>query len=222
MLKAKFKIGIIGGAGPTAGAYLFQKIIAICQKKYSCIHDGDFPHIILLNYPFNDMLGENFDRKLVKDQLEECFISLVQNKVKIAAIACNTLHSFLPSQIDTLNLVHIIEETRDFLVKHKWSNPLILCSSTAAKNGLHANYFECTYANLSTQKKIDDLIDAVTAGCCLKEASVHLSSLIENERPIVLGCTELSVIQETHPLRSLKVCNPNEILAEKICELTFV
>lgn len=221
MLKNKFKIGIVGGAGPTAGSFLFQKIIEICQKKYACYKDNDFPYIMLLNYPFNDMLGEDFDRSVIQNQLNECLRCFEQNDIRIAAIACNTLHSFLPPQINNFNLVHIIKETRDFLKINKWSNPLILCSTTAAKNKLHAHYFECTYANLSIQKKIDDLIDAVTAGCCLREASLKLSDLIEKDGPVVLGCTELSVVHEAHPLQFSKVCNPSEILAQKICELTF-
>ena len=72
-----------------------------------------------------------------------------------------------------------------------------------------------------TQGKIDALINEVTAGCCLKEASLRLSSLLKGESEVVLGCTELSVIHETIPLDHLHVCNPNQIVAEKMCELAF-
>lgn len=217
----QFPIGIIGGAGPTAGGYLFQKIIHICQEKYNCQKDADFPYLILLSYPFVDMLGENVNRQQVSEQLDRCVQNLIANKVAIAAIACNTLHGFLSSRMDNLQLVHFIEETKQYLHKKGWNNPLILCSSTAAQSKLHSSYFSCRYPDNVTQDKIDALINEVTAGCCLKVASSQLSSLIDEESAVVLGCTELSVIHETVPLDHLQVCNPNQIVAEKICELTF-
>ncbi len=67
-----YSIGIIGGAGPMAGALLFKKIIARCQKKYNCVHDEDFPEIILLNVPFAQMLKQNTkyqNELMVREQL---------------------------------------------------------------------------------------------------------------------------------------------------------
>ncbi len=221
MNSKKSTIGIIGGAGPTAGGYLFQKIIEVSQEKYSCERDAEFPYIFLVSYPFADMLGENVDRETVKGQLAECLQTLIKNQISVAAIACNTLHGFLPSEIEGIQLVHIIDETRKYLEQRNWHTPRILCSSTSAKTRLHASYFPCLYPDTSTQKMIDDLIDEVTAGCCLKEASSRLCGLVDSEEAVVLGCTELSVIHEAEPLSHAKVCNPNQVIAERICELTF-
>ena len=191
------------------------------QKKYRCKRDAEFPQVLLLSYPFADMLGEDVHRELVTEQVEECLQMLIANKVAVAAIACNTLHGFLPSKINGLQLVHIIEETKRYLEEREWRNPRILCSSTSAKTGLHANFFPCLYPDLSIQKKIDDLIEQVTEGCCLKEASSRLCELTNKDEVVVLGCTELSAIHESEPLSHSKICNPNQIIAEKICELTF-
>lgn len=221
MLNVKPTVGIIGGAGPTAGGYLFQKVIEVSQEKYGCKRDEEFPHVFLLSYPFTDMLGENVDRKLVESQLASCFAVLADNKVSVAAIACNTLHGFLPSQVEGLQFVHIVEETKRYLEERDWRNPRILCSSTAAKTRLHASHFPCFYPDPSIQKKIDDLIDEVTAGCCMKDASERLSLLIDQDEAVVLGCTELSVIHETEPLTHPMVCNPNQVVAERLCDLTF-
>ena len=56
---SKVTIGIIGGAGPMAGAIVMENIIEICQKKYLCRHDYDFPKIILVSVPFAQMLKPN-------------------------------------------------------------------------------------------------------------------------------------------------------------------
>lgn len=154
--------------------------------------------------------------------MDRCIQKLIANKVAVAAIACNTLHGFLPSKTEGLKLVHFIEETKQYLVRKRWDNPLILCSSTASRSRLHASYFSCRYPDAAIQSTVDNLIREVTAGCCLKEASLRLSSAIGEEATVVLGCTELSVIHESVPLNHLKVCNPNQIVAEKICELALV
>src|SRR5690242_12952717 len=101
-------VGIIGGAGPMAGALLFQKIVQMCQAQYGCKEDADFPEITLFSYPFLDMLrnvGFN-ERKKLQEQLQECFVRFA--KMNIVAIACNTLHEFLPAR--PVSLVHMIEE----------------------------------------------------------------------------------------------------------------
>jgi len=58
-----FDIGIIGGAGPLAGALLFEQIIEICQKDYGCIRDFDFPSINLVSFPFSEMLCGDVDQE---------------------------------------------------------------------------------------------------------------------------------------------------------------
>lgn len=51
------RVGIIGGAGHKAGLFLVQRIVTLCQEKYGCWQDADFPQMTLLNIPFQDMLG---------------------------------------------------------------------------------------------------------------------------------------------------------------------
>ncbi len=92
------RIGIIGGAGPWVGGLLFQKIVQVLQEKYGCREDQDFPYMMLLSYPFADMLKKPDDAaqcEIVRNQLKDCFQTLVDNKIDYAVIACNTLHRVL-------------------------------------------------------------------------------------------------------------------------------
>lgn len=50
-------IGIIGGAGPMASCLLNQYLVEICQQKYGCVEDRDFPRIITYSFPFSSMLN---------------------------------------------------------------------------------------------------------------------------------------------------------------------
>ncbi len=54
-------IGIIGGAGPLAGALLLERILILSGSEYGCYKDADFPEVILLSFPFSEMLTPERD-----------------------------------------------------------------------------------------------------------------------------------------------------------------
>ncbi len=45
-------IGIVGGAGPLAGAALLERIFSLSGSLYGCYKDADFPKVLLLSFPF--------------------------------------------------------------------------------------------------------------------------------------------------------------------------
>ncbi len=232
------RVGIIGGAGPMAGALLFQKIIQICQKRYSCQADADFPSIMLLSYPFAQML-QNPDRTqktLLKEQLNECLFNFLRNDIEVAAIACNTLHEFLdPSITKPRSFLHMIEETAWMLKQNQIENTLVLCSTTAAECQLHKKYFDCQYPSQAFQTQVQSCIDQILAGKQSKEdaqalvnqLNAYLAEQGDAKIGLVLGCTEFSVFNEQFPLllngldTRFCVVDPNQIVAEKICRLVF-
>lgn len=223
------KVAIIGGAGPMAGALLFGKIIHICQEAYGCKNDEDFPCIMLYSYPFSDMLKSSFNRPLITNQLGVSFDYLRKNGFEIAVIACNTLHAFLEKgQTKNLSFVHLIQETGSYL---QGDQALVLCTSTSAKSQVHKKAFPCNYPESSFQKFMDRLIDKILAGKQTKEDARILSEAVNaiqgDVKGIVLGCTELSVLNEQFPLKSnglnerFFVADPNQIAAEKLCKIVF-
>lgn len=203
-----------------AGALLFEKIMQICQEKYGCCRDADFPYAFLMNYPFEEMLTEGKNERLLEKQLEECFGCFLNNGVSVAAIACNTLHAFLPSIPRHIHLIHMIEETAVFIREKGWKRPLILCTSTSAEARLHERFFPCRYPDPSLQAEIDTLIDRILAEECLKKCAGRLNSLCGDET-IVLGCTELSLLNERAKLNFKNLCDPNTLVADQICHLIF-
>lgn len=218
------KIGIIGGAGPLAGALLFQKIIKILQNTYHCHLDADFPYIFLLNYPFSDLLHSP-DRAIVQKQLKEAFDLLKDNKVEIAAIACNTLHEFLEEEL-SVPIVHLIAQTGNYLKNNSLPPPLVLCSTTSAECKLHQKYFPCTYPIPSDQEKIQDLIDDILTGQHIYDdvlAFIALLNKHKDQTNILLGCTEFSLLFEEFPFHKhgldshFTVVDPNEIVARELC-----
>lgn len=230
-------LGIIGGAGPMAGVLLLQKIIQICQEKYHCQEDDDFPYIVLLSYPFTDSLISEDNANLAKRQLTTCLKRLDEDGVKIVAIACNTLHEYLDGSAYNFQFVHMIQETAKVIHLHPVTESFVLCSMTAARCKLHQKYFNCIYPDEDLQLEIYKLMNKILAGNHCREDSIQLAAqlnaqlaLIENKDNnvgLVLGCTEFSVLNNQFPLhlhgidKRFTIFDPNQIVAEKICELIF-
>ena len=231
-------IGIVGGAGPMAGVLLFQKIVQICQQKYGCKVDADFPAITLHSYPFLDMLqGVDAAKiKLLQKQVDECFFKLLQSGSRIVAIACNTLHEFLPQTLpDSIAFVHMIAETAKVLQNSQIQKAFVLASTTSVRCRLHTKYFECEYPEDELQVELQKLIDKILAGKQCKKDAEQLAELVNAQLKskrtekiaVVLGCTEFSIFNEEFPLQlngleaAFTVFDPNEVVAEQICKQVF-
>lgn len=230
---SRFRIGIIGGAGPMAGSLLFQEIVKTLQSLYGCLNDGDFPFFLHISYPFEDMLKASLKKESkIKEQLNECFHLLQNNDIQLGVIACNTLHAFLGSEKPrTFRLVHMIEALGNVFKPD--TVPLVLCSKTSADIELHRFYFPCLYPEPSFQTFLEQLINRILGGQYSVNDSITLSALLNQffqshsilSKSVVLGCTEFSVLNNTFPLKghgldpSINIIDSNQVAARTLCEI---
>ncbi len=217
-------LGIIGGAGPMAGILVMRKIIETCQKKHGCFKDSDYPKIILLNIPFAEMLNPDSASQQegkVSRQLREAIDFLRGSGAGAICIACNTLHGFLG---DCPSLVNLVKETNAYIAEKPFNHVLTLCTKTSVRK----NIYGCAskqYPDMKNQALVDQIIESVLRGKYSNTESLQLerviiSSLEKNPQidAILLGCTELSVLHESFPIRLPGICliNPVEILLKKL------
>lgn len=229
--KRKKTIGIIGGAGPMAGVLLMQKIITICQKKYKCINDFDFPKIILLSYPFAEMLKPlsfKQDEKRVAKQLKEAIDFLSNSGMDYITIACNTLHGFINEPYGN-KLINLITETKSFLLEQNLSKVLVLCTKTSKLKGLY-NFAKTKFLSPKDLQWIEGLIKKILSGIfsfqdrkCLENFILSSIKKDPNIDGILLGCTELSVLMDNVSRNNpkIKIIDPPEIVSNKLCKLVF-
>ncbi|CUI17414.1 Asp/Glu/Hydantoin racemase family protein [Candidatus Protochlamydia naegleriophila] len=212
-------IGIIGGAGPLAGAFLLERVLTLAGKKYGCYRDADFPKVFLISFPFSEMLTPTFDAAKVRRELRDCLDQLLQNGASILAIACNTLHAFLDDE-DELDLIHL---PRVLATEVTDVEPLVLCTSTSAQFGLHRRFFACRYPDSTTQKKVDQMIDQILKGEERQKIVEELKELLQSQdaKAIILGCTELSLFTAQLSLPNKLIIDPLEVVANKILEKSF-
>lgn len=211
-------IGILGGAGPLAGAYLLERVVSLASSEYNCVKDADFPEIVTLSYPFSDMLSPAIDACQIQNELSRCLKRLEANGAHVLAIACNTLHAFLKEEF--LSLIQLPE-----VIAREVQNqvPLVLCTSTSMKCALHRKYFACKFPTSLMQEKIDEIIESILAGGNLSNIAKKLVKILEEEasRSIVLGCTELSLLTRYLPKSDLIFIDPIELISKRILELSF-
>lgn len=214
-------IGIIGGAGPMAGAYLLERVLTLSSKVYGCYRDADFPKIMLINYPFTEMLTETIDVTQIQSELSECLNQLRTNEAAVLAIACNTLHAFLREQDRQSDLIHLPCAIAEEIPKK--DKPLVFCTSISAQFALHKKFFACDYPEPKTQAEIDHLIDLVLQRVDMKIVQDKLENLIKTQaaKTIVLGCTELSLFTPYLSVPYKLILDPLEVAANKILEKSF-
>jgi aspartate racemase len=215
-------IGIIGGAGPLAGAFLLERVISLAMNMYGCYRDSDFPEIFLISFPFSEMLSPAIEKSKLQNELKHCFKQLRQSGATILALACNTLHAFLDEQEDLsdfISLPHVVAEAVPLS-----ENPLVLCTSTSVQFGLHQQFFPCHYPDNLTQKQVDGMIDHILMGKDSQQMIESLKELIQAQtaKTIVLGCTELSLFSSELILNNKLIIDPLEIIANKIIETSFL
>jgi len=214
-------IGIVGGAGPLAGATLLERVLKLSGSVYGCYKDADFPKVILLSYPFSEMLTLEMNIPQLRKELGNCLKQLRQSGADILAIACNTLHTFLDVNEDVSDLVHLPQVLSQEIPVE--TIPLVLCTSTSMQFGLHKQYFPCVYPDSRTQFQVDQLIEQILKGADRLSVIQELQDILQTQTAstIILGCTELSIYSKEISLADKLIIDPLEIVANKILEKSF-
>ena len=217
----KCDIGIIGGTGPIAGRLFFDLIIAWYQREKNAWQDRDFPSIMMISYPFSDMLSESHNSQSVSNELKAV---IAEMSSKFFIIACNTLHYYGDDKLSKENWIHLMKTTAEALSQNRSEDPpLVLCTTTSRKNVLHQSYFNCVYPRIELQSKIDHLIETILKGKQgIKEAEFLKQLIHEESKPfqkVVLGCTELSLLVAEFSIKDRKIIDPAVLATEKVCLL---
>lgn len=215
-------IGIIGGAGPLAGAFLLERILFLSGKKYGCYRDSDFPKVFLISFPFSEMLCPNMDVAKLRKELSQCLEQLRKNGASVLAIACNTLHAFLDEKEAQSDLVHLPRTLAEEV--SLINEPLVFCTSTSIRFGLHKQFFPCAYPDVETQQEVDGIIDQILKGVDRSVILGKIEKLLQKQpaSTIILGCTELSLFSSQLSVPNKLIIDPLEVMANKILEKCFL
>ena len=212
---SKKKLGIIGGLGPAASVFFYNRITE--HTVASC--DQEHLDIILLSHATlpdrTAVIESGEDEELIR-LLDEDLKTLESLGVSNIAIPCNTSHYFY-DQIQScvsIPIIHMIHESVRYASENRPNVKKIgiMATDGTVETGLY--HKECEAFGIipyspseERQKDVMSLIyDDIKSG---KEADVSkfervMEEFVANECDVVLlACTELSVYAETHTVPSI-------------------
>lgn len=222
------KLGILGGMGPLATVSLFNKIVVKTDAK----KDQEHIHILIdnnINIPDRTsyLLGEGEDPT---EELIKTAIRLEKAGADFLIMPCNTAHNFYDTIKKKINIdfLNMIEETVKFVQANYPDNKKIglLGTDGTLKTKIYDLYFnkeniEVVNPNQDTQKSIMDIIYGVKEGSS-EVAIEKIYSAVEKFKAkgvevFILGCTELSVVNDLYKLKGNYI-DPLNVIAERAIE----
>ncbi len=224
----KKTLAILGGMGPEASEYMYNKLIRMSIEKFGAVHNDQFPDIVLFSVPVPDFISDESSKKAALEMLKTRVKMVDPNQIQCFSIACNTAHLLLKDlqKETTVPFVSMVDEMVKQIQKNGFKKIGLMGTPTTLKTGLYSSAFEKVNveSNLPSQSQIDQLervIRAVIAGKNGKEEEKLLikiadSLVAKGAEAIILGCTELPIVFPT----SYKVPSFNSIavLAEALLE----
>ncbi|NQY73513.1 MAG: aspartate/glutamate racemase family protein [Candidatus Margulisbacteria bacterium] len=214
-------LGILGGMGPSATIYFYQKILGLTPAK---IDQDHIPTLIFSNtlIPDRTQAIENHTETHGKNALIKSAQTLEKSGADFIAIPCNTAHFWIESLQSAIDIpiLNMIKLTADHLEKKGTNSVGILATVGTFKTQLYQkscseNGLIVTIPTPSQQEKIMTAIKAVKSSSesiqnrhQIQQAMDHLYE--KGAEEIVLGCTELPLLidNRTH------TTDPMDILAQ--------
>ncbi len=210
MIDRKRVLGIIGGLGPMATVHLLELLVNISNVQV----DQEHLNSLVYNLPSIPdrtayIKGESNEDPRIK--MIEALKSMESQGADYVGIPCITAHCFfeeLSSSIE-IPIINIISETIDYLKREKIKSVGIMATNGTIGIGIFQKYLEENnikwyIPNEYYQEKVMDIIyKEIKASNYINldkfnEVSDHLKEL--GSEKIILGCTELSLINKEYKL----------------------
>ena len=226
------KIGILGGVGPQATAFIYQKIIASAQANHNAVNNDDYSDILIASVPVPDFISSKEHLEEAKQMLIEAAKGLERAGCQSLCIGSNTVHILLgelEKQVSTpfISMVELVAERCKAI---GYSTVALLGTPTLLSSRLYDDALEKQGVKLikpsEAQIEIcDTVIRSVIAGS--KEIPVRqeyvealLSMFDRKADGIILGCTELPLVLDYEVLGK-RVISSDEILADGITDFCY-
>ncbi|WP_085506720.1 aspartate/glutamate racemase family protein [Thalassobacillus devorans] len=218
-------VGIIGGMGPLATVDIFNKIVRMTDAKI----DQDHVRIVIDNNPgipsrqdFFNGIGESPLPALIKTAR-----SLEEMGAELIIMPCNTAHYFHRdiAKNTKIPFINMLEETAGYFSENFTDEKKVgllattqTCDLGIYDHFLNANGVEVVKPSAENQAYLMEIINVY-----IKQGNMNFDldkwkEIIEELKEqgvetVILGCTELSIAFDVHPLE-INTIDPTIVLAE--------
>lgn len=224
------RIGLIGGAGAYASQHILHEIFNQSIHQHHIKSDEQFPDILLHNVPFHDFNQEAYLNQHIFNQLVNTIKIFEYAQCQKIAIACNTMHSFIPElqKISSLKFINLIELSALACQEKQMKKVMVFCSHQSSLLQLHRLSFklfniEVVYPETHEQFVIDNIIGKTIINQQTKEDTEQLNCLSQyylnnGVDGVVLGCTELSLLD----FKGQKIIDSSSLLVQNVINYHFL
>ena len=225
-------IGILGGMGPEATLFFYEKIIKFTKANKDQEH---IPTLIFSNTKIPDRTNAILkkDHKRIIKELTNTAKILEKSGAKFIVIPCNTAHYYINEIRRSVKIpvLDMIEETAKYISKKNkkiGKNIGLLATKGTLSTEIYQNKFKDFGINIlipkkETQEKVMKAIYDIKANGPSKESRKLIDEAIKELREenkvklIILGCTELPLLFKKSITENIKrgIIDPMDILAKK-------
>ena len=226
------RIGIIGGVGPQATAYIYQKLIHASKDIYGAINNNDYPDVIIASVPVPDFISDTINLETAKAMLVRAAKGLEDAGCDALCIGSNTVHILLKDLQSEVKVpfISMVELVADRCKELNYTRVALLGTPILLKSGLYDKALAARKITLikpdSEQIEIcDTVIRAIIGGSTeipFKDEYVAvLSSMFDQKADaIILGCTELPLVLDYEVLGK-RILSSDVIMAQGIAKFCY-
>lgn len=226
------KIGILGGVGPQATAYIYQSIIKQANSNHNANNNDDYPYVVFASVPVPDFISNKANIPAAKEMLVDAAHGLVSSGCEVLCIGSNTVHILLEdikSEVQTpfLSMVDLVASECKSRGYHKVAllGTPVLIESGLYDQKLKAFDIELLKPDEEQERVCDEVIRCIIAGKPIdtikSEYVAVLNAMFESgAETIILGCTELPMVLNYEALGK-RVVRSDELLAKGIVDYYY-
>jgi aspartate racemase len=221
------KIGILGGVGPQATAFIYQSIIKQAIQSHGAVNNDDYPYVIIASVPVPDFISNKSDIPRAKEMLIDAANGLVGSGCDVLCIGSNTVHILLDdikSQVQKpfLSMVELVSmecKNRGCKKVALLGTP-VLIESGLYDVELQKHNIELITPSNEQMSICDEVIRCIIGGKSIEEIKAAYVSVLNSmfdagAEVIILGCTELPTVLNYEALGN-RVISSDEVLAKGI------
>lgn len=232
----KFKtIGILGGLGPVATAYFFERLLEYAQIRHQAVEPREYPHVIINSVPFLEIseIGVEGDEKRLLEKMKKEAKRLKHAGAELIAIPCNSVNAFVSELTEDtkVEIVDIIDEVIKKVKNDGAQYVAVLNSRYTYRSRLYYQALErCNIEYFHPDEKMIDstaaMIRDVMGGRSRSKSRAKLLSKIDglkksNIDSVILGCTELPVALKQEDVE-MRLYDSVKILAEATLDAAYI
>ncbi len=225
-------VGIIGGVGPQATAYIYTQLIEVAQSQYGAKNNDDYPSVVIASVPVPDFISSTEHMQKAEEMLVEASKRLEAAGCDALCIGSNTVHILLDKLKKQVSVpfLSMVELVADRCATMGNKQVALLGTPILLESGLYDLALKTKGIALIQPTALEiEVCDAVirrviggeTIDPIKQEYVAVLTSMFnQGADAVILGCTELPLVLDYEVLGD-KIVKSDRILAEGIAKYCY-